>query len=464
MSGMLPTASHRCTAMTSIFRMVQTRHRRPLPHRAAKLWACLLVLILMSMHVLQDALAEQPRRSHKSIAAKPVAQRQSPEARLIDIYRLIGQADLKTALAKADALVADQPNFSLAQLVRGDLLLAHSRPLPEFAALRAAGVVPTPRATPVVTANGNGAAQNLVLTPPTLEDLREEALQRMRALRERPAAGSVPASFVALAEITRDALLVDVSRSRLYHYQHRNGKVELVADYYMSHGRLGASKEREGDQRTPLGIYYVTSSIERSRLDDFYGAGALTINFPNELDKKRQRTGSGIWLHGVPDGERGTYARAPRASDGCVVLANDDLRKLLASIKPAETPIVITQQAVWLPEADWQRQRASFKQLFNDWVAARNEPGNGRFRQFYSPSFESYGERFGTWLPRRYATGVTQPPQHATLLHMGGPDELLVATFYDVNQTGSRTSLTRKRQYWHKVDGRWKIFFEGALG
>src|SRR5687768_4859774 len=43
------------------------------------------------------------------------------EARLIEIYKLIGQAQTRTALARAEALVKDHPNFSLAQLVYGDL-------------------------------------------------------------------------------------------------------------------------------------------------------------------------------------------------------------------------------------------------------------------------------------------------------------------------------------------------------
>ncbi|MDE2048868.1 MAG: L,D-transpeptidase family protein [Betaproteobacteria bacterium] len=423
-----------------------------------------LLAALAGLTPAGTALAS-PRHPPHRAAAHPAL---SAEARLLDIYRLIGTGNLKAALARADALVADVPNFRLAYLVRGDVLMALSHPLTEFGDVRASGLaVPAPTPAPQASAAGparEGINPNLVLQPPTVGELRDEALQRVRALRERPAPDAVPQAFVDLAPITRNALLVDLSRSRLYQYQQqRDGQLRLVADYYVTQGRLGADKQREGDLKTPLGIYYVTSNIDRRRLDSFYGAGALTINFPNEYDKRHNRSGSGIWLHGVPAGAAGTYARVPRASDGCVVLSNPDLQKLMSSIRPGETPIVIMRKAVWLDRAAWQRQRAAFRGLFDRWVDAREHPQAGALRGFYGPTFNSYGEPFGPWFAKAYAQPVTTPPQHATLLY-DPDDKLLVATFYDVQQAGRRTVLTRRRQYWSDTGGQWKIFFEGALG
>ena len=51
------------------------------------------------------------------------------EARLIEIYRLIGGGNTREALKKAEQLVADYPHFQLAQLVLGDLLSTRSRPI-----------------------------------------------------------------------------------------------------------------------------------------------------------------------------------------------------------------------------------------------------------------------------------------------------------------------------------------------
>jgi hypothetical protein len=87
------------------------------------------------------------------------------EARLIEVYRLIGQARGRDALARAEALVRDHPNFQLAQLVYGDLLASQTRPVRMF------GDVPD------TTARAGAAL---------LAELRDESQVRIRALRERP--------------------------------------------------------------------------------------------------------------------------------------------------------------------------------------------------------------------------------------------------------------------------------------
>ena len=61
-----------------------------------------------------------------------------------------------------------------------------------------------------------------------------------------------------------------------------------------------AFKEFEGDKKTPIGIYKVINRISSSKLPDFYGTGALPINYPNNFDKFSKRTGSGIWFLWCP--------------------------------------------------------------------------------------------------------------------------------------------------------------------
>ena len=220
----------------------------------------------------------------ESVAARQlVRQRESPdgeiEARLIEVYKLIGQASSREALRKAEALVKDHPNFQLAQLVYGDLLSGQTRPL------RTLGDVPD-------TTAQAGA--------PQLAELRQESQLRIKALRERPPPGTIPSQFLALSQRNRHAIAVDTSRSRLYLFEHTANGLMLVADFYVSVGKLGIEKSVEGDQRTPLGVYFITSNLNRKSLKDFYGAGALPINYPNQLDIRRGKTGGGIWLHGTP--------------------------------------------------------------------------------------------------------------------------------------------------------------------
>ncbi|MDP1688439.1 MAG: hypothetical protein Q8L67_24670, partial [Hydrogenophaga sp.] len=91
------------------------------------------------------------------------------EARLIGIYQLISQGQHREALAQADRLVKDHPNFQLAHLVHGDLLSLQARPV------RQLGDVPDTKAL--------AASQQL-------STLRDESRRRLLALTERPPEGS----------------------------------------------------------------------------------------------------------------------------------------------------------------------------------------------------------------------------------------------------------------------------------
>jgi len=56
----------------------------------------------------------------------------TPEDRLSGVFESIEANRLDDALKRVDELIRDYPNFRLAHLVRGDLLLARSRPLLTF--------------------------------------------------------------------------------------------------------------------------------------------------------------------------------------------------------------------------------------------------------------------------------------------------------------------------------------------
>lgn len=212
------------------------------------------------------AATAAPRAATPPAASKATAPQGAAEARLVQVYKRVGSGHTREALAHAQALVRDYPNFQLAQLVYGDLLLAQAGPLRGF------GNVPDDLA--------RAGAENL-------RDLRLEAELRLSGLKFRPPPGSIPAAFLTLSPANRHAIAVDVSRARLYLLENRAGGLHLIADYYISVGKAGIGKVLEGDMRTPLGVYFVTSNLDRRRLTDFYGAGALPINYPNAYDVRR---------------------------------------------------------------------------------------------------------------------------------------------------------------------------------
>jgi len=375
------------------------------------------------------------------------------ESRLIEIYQLIGDGRHREALKQAESLVRDHPNFQLAHLVHGDLLSQQTRPV------RQLGDVPDTQAL----------AASAQLTA-----LREESRRRLLALVERPPEGSVPTQFLTLSPQSRHAIAIDASRSRLYLFENLNParaaneadrapRLKLLGDFYISVGLSGIEKTTEGDKRTPLGVYYITSTLNPADLPDLYGVGALPINYPNALDVQRGKTGSGIWLHGTPSEQ---FVRAPQASDGCVVLSNPDLQRVLGTVQIRTTPVVIAPSLQWVQPETLANDRAQFQTVLEAWRQTRSSGDLGGLKTFYSSRFMSQGRDLAQWWPRvenELRTNGSRELQMKDLsvLRWRDQDDTMVVTFGEV-AAGQSRGVT-KRQYWVREQDRWTIFFEGTI-
>lgn len=373
-----------------------------------------------------------------ALAPVPAAALQGgPESRLIAIYRLVGQSRLADALAANTALLEQHPNFRLAWLLQADLLAAQAAPL-----------------------KGWGAG---VMGPGDLTPLREEAMQRLAALRERPPAGAVPAEFLQLPPSQPYAIAVDASRSRLYLFENSERGLKLIDDFYVSVGKQGVDKLIEGDQKTPLGLYFVTGQIEPHRLEDRFGAGALPLNYPNAYDRTRGRTGKGILLHGVPSA---TYSRPPQDSDGCVVLANDDLLGLSAKLPQRDTPVLISRRIDWRPpEALRAATRLDFVHAFERWREARLAADGDTMASFY-PSATPADAQLNLMRSRQRATSAPAPTaiDETSLISFRDDRELMVVTFREqAANTGSQPTDHVMRQYWSRDGNEWRIVAEGQV-
>ena len=410
--------------------------------RIAALGAAAIVLACATLsHAANRSVAKSKHSTSEAVS--PKVSDGMAEARLGHIYTLIASGQHQQALANARALAQDVPSFQLAQLVYADLLQAHVGPL------RAMGDAPTG----LVDAAGSAL----------LSELREESLRRMTALRDRPAAGTVPAQFLTLSQRSKHAIAVDTSRSRLYLFENTPSGLSLLADYYLSVGKAGTSKTAEGDQRTPLGVYYISSNLDRKSLKDFYGAGALPINYPNVLDTKRGKTGSGIWLHGTPPNQ---FSRPPQATDGCLVLANPDLERIIQTVEVRTTPVVIATRLQWVPLHSVKNGSKPFEDALLGWRNAKTAGDVQQVLAYYTSDFSSNGKTLAQWLPTLKSElaetqGRTIQLKDLSYLRWVDTADTMVVTFGEVAE-GIRTGWT-KRQYWVWQDNRWKIFFEGIM-
>jgi len=363
----------------------------------------------------------------------------TPEDRLSQVFEAIEANQLDLALTRVDALISAYPNFRLAYLVRGDLLLARARPLETFG--------------------------NVVKTVPQerIEGLREEALARLRAQRERPAQDRLPAYVLQLNPQQKHAIVVDSYRSRLYVYANDGGRPKLVADYYVTLGKNGIEKTREGDQKTPIGVYHVTANLPRSKLTDFYGAGAFPINYPNEWDRRQGRNGHGIWLHGVPSD---VYSRAPRASDGCIVLSNPDLQALAHQLEIGLTPVIIADEVEWADARALEEERASLFAAIEDWRKDWESRDTERYLAHYSQRFNASGQDFAAWAAHKRKVNAARAwikvgLARLSMLRYPRERDVVVVSFEQDYRSDGLANVMKKRQYWAKEAGRWKILYEG---
>jgi lipoprotein-anchoring transpeptidase ErfK/SrfK len=400
------------------------------------------------------ALAPYPASASTLPAGSPFvgAFKGSPESRLINIYRAIGTQQSDIAIDAAAALTRDVPSFRLAQLVYADLLSAR---MGNSARL------------PAASASDPAAATQL-------KELRDEAMVRLHALQERPPARQVPAEFILLPKAIHHAIAVDTSRSRLYLFENSPQGVHLVSDHYVSVGKQGVDKSVEGDQRTPLGVYFVSDRVGEGSLGPAFGAGAMQLNYPNLFDKLHGRTGSGIYVHGVPFN---TYSRPPKDSDGCVTLANDELVMLMNTVPLHDTPVIITRKIHWVSDDTTQVHRAEILDAVNHWQSVRAADDRGALTGFYATGAAPPVPAAPPVAPPQprvamiHGKRTTLPPlpvprdpvafDNLSVLTWSDEKETMVVTF---NERGTRTHReTVLRQYWTRDADRWRIVAEGTV-
>lgn len=375
-------------------------------------------------------------------AAEPTEPRNEPEQRLLEVLTLTSQGQSAAALEKAQELVRDYPNFQLAQLTLGDLLLARTRPLYTLG-------------NTVVDSDESADALN---------DLRIESQRRVAAQKAVLPLGAIPQQFLRLSDTMRYAIAVDTSRSRLYLFENSPQGVRLVADYYASVGKLGIEKQIEGDQRTPLGVYFVTSKLQGTSLPPLYGSGALTLNYPNPLDERRGKTGHGIWLHGTPPEQ---FSRAPQATDGCVALADPDLTFLLETVETRRTPVVIAKELQWVQPSTQDSLRQAFDIVLMRWQEAKSQGDIDGLLSFYAADFRSSKKiDLSTWNTRlrqeiTRLNGRELELKERSYLHWSDEDEVMVVTFGEVPR--GDVSGPMRRQYWRHNGQSWQIFFESTV-
>lgn len=306
---------------------------------------------------------------------------------------LIRNGNLDKALDMLNKSEVEYPNFRLATFMRAELLTALT-----------GGAIANKSMSEV---RDGEAPQNLL----SELQLRNSVIPNLIDLR--------PAQVLKMPK-NADVILVDASLSRAYLLRNKDGEPVWERDYYVTIGKLGVGKKKEGDLKSPLGVYSVTVQIPKQQLRSIFGAGALELSFPNALDKKLDISGSGIWLHGVP---KNTYSRAPKASDGCLAFANDDVREIIELAKRRQIHVTVVPSVQWLNKSDWT---ARSTKVTNEIAAFRAE---------------------------NQKTKVSRPPEA-----IYAPES--TSTLVIDQPIGQGDSSAIYREYWDKSGNNWNLKFK----
>ena len=229
-----------------------------------------------------------------------------------------------------------------------------------------------------------------------------------------------PLQILKISDNIDYVILIDATLSRAYIFKNQNGEPIWDRDFFITMGQLGVGKKVEGDHKTPLGLYRVEKEVDKKNLTPFYGIGALKLDFPNSYDSYLEKSGSGIWLHGVP---QNVYNRPSRASDGCIVFTNSDLKYILKISKGKNIQVLVSNSVKWMTVKDWRFQYNKLANNFSSQLVSENN----------------------TKKIKKDLTGIYVPESESQII---------------LEKKPLNSSLKVYREYWEKSGSSWVLKFE----
>jgi murein L,D-transpeptidase YafK len=203
------------------------------------------------------------------------------------------------------------------------------------------------------------------------------------------AAGQMSYYFANLsADSTDNVFLVDKANQALFVLtSNAPGMIQVLDTFRITTGKLAGDKEKEGDFKTPEGIYEISSMIQGNQLSPKYGPMAFTLNYPNFVDRLKGRDGSNIWIHGRDE------EIIDRQTKGCISLENGNLLRLSHYIQLQKTQVIIIDS---LNHQDCRADSEKFgltDSLFHRWLKAWEEGDAETYASLYSTKFTTQSWR-----------------------------------------------------------------------
>ncbi len=289
----------------------------------------------------------------------------------------------------------------------------------------------------------------------------------------------LPGHLLAMDSLfNHHVLLVEKSTHTMSVYENQAGMPKLVEKFKVASGKIKGDKAREGDRKTPEGIYnflefYSAASLKQrhGEMSKMYGAGAFTTDYPNLMDQRVGKTGSGIWLHSTDDASRIDKALDSR---GCVVVNDGDLKQVSKYLDLTHTQIIIVQEVSYLARNTWDKKRTELMGVVEGWANAWKEKRFNDYISYYHPQEFRDRSKGGYPAYKAYKQAVFSRPDTPkitldSISILQAEDYAVVTLRQDyrsvvINDTGKKTLFLRQDEdySWKIVAELWEKYPEGA--
>lgn len=303
---------------------------------------------------------------------------------------------------------------------------------------------------------------NLVAPQDKLKELKDAGLDKPDPKAIPPPEGRYPATLVQLSDsdsFSPYAFLVDKSTRTLTVWRFQNGDISLVAYYPSDLGRQSGNKQSLGDFKTPEGIYFFQNRYEGKQIDfSEYGSRAFTMDYPNFFDVMASKTGSGIWLHAIPQTKS-----LLRGSRGCIVVRDEVIQKVGEFISLKHTPIVIQEKIEYVEPQVQRTTMAQLNSWLDNWRKSWETKDINTYISYYGDQFKSLGmnrsgwKRFKENLNSRYQSIQVQTRDPMIVVH----ENEAIIKFLQSYQSDVKSDFGEKTLYLKKDEqGQLKIVGE----
>ncbi|MDA1064513.1 MAG: L,D-transpeptidase family protein [Proteobacteria bacterium] len=264
---------------------------------------------------------------------------------------------------------------------------------------------------------------------------------------------ALPAYVLLLPPSVQSVLIAETDTATLHRYEAGPNGLAPADEQRMSVGENGVGKQTTGDRRTPLGIYFVLEELDTSNLHEKYGPVAFPLDYPNAWDLRNNRSGHGIWIHGVAPG---SGPRPERDTDGCIALQNESLLELSNYLAPTETPVIVTRSLERTSRAEIVRTRDRLLVVLQTWADSYRDGDWHQYLSLYADDFAYRGMSRTEWSTYRMQSAGDRPVSDFAvdeIMLLTDPVEsgLYVSRFRQKTAESGRLITITKRLYWRET-------------